>query len=130
MWQSHAPQYKNDLDTYIWQSFGSPPKPDYASISIHDDRAPRNVRMVLILKDEASMRDFREQRKNIASHTESWSATSELTFALHTLLSLATSGLVRFAEEAWTSIGNIVSPLVMCPRACPAIRSIANEVVH
>ena len=109
MWQSHAPQYKSDLDTYIWQSFGSPPKSAYANISIHDDRAPRNVRMILILKDEALMRDFREQRKIIASERQSWSVTSELTLALHTLLSLATSGLVRFIEEAWTAIGNLVS---------------------
>ncbi|MDI1489487.1 MAG: hypothetical protein OHK93_008766 [Ramalina farinacea] len=116
MWQSHAPQYKNDLDTYIWQSFRSRPQSDWASISILDNRAPRDIRMILILKDEASMRDLRKQRKILPSQRHYWSATSELNAALQAIFSLATSGLVTFLKEAWVSIGNLTFEARRKPR--------------
>lgn len=80
--------------------------------------------MILILKDEASMRDFRKQHKILPSQRDSWSATSELNAALHSLLSVAVFGLVVFLKEASASMHNLVRLRRMCR---PSFRSITNE---
>ena len=62
-WQHRAPEYRGDLDTYIWQNFRKPPSAVYVKIFILNRGEPQNMRVLLQFKNNRILNSFRSRHK-------------------------------------------------------------------
>ena len=63
-WQSNAPKYKGDLDTYVWQRFRKPPPFIYVRIFVLNRDVPQNLRALLVFESIRSLEEFKSLHHN------------------------------------------------------------------
>lgn len=110
-WQSRAPKYYSDLDTYIWQPFKNPPPFTYAKIFVLHKDLVRNPRVVLLFQQNRSLRSFRKKfhsSSEEASNNSNWVPTKDLTRAIASIYSVAIADTMKFLKETSRDVHSLV----------------------
>ncbi|KAF6227877.1 hypothetical protein HO133_007605 [Letharia lupina] len=100
-WQSKAPRYSGDLDTYIWQPYRKPPPFTFVKLHIVNTETPQNLRMILLFKETRSLCDFRNRHQSVARQqvaTEAWSSVTELARSILAVCETILSDMVDFLQ--------------------------------
>ena len=119
-WQSEAPKYKSDLNTYIWQPYKNPPPFTYAKVFIlHKDLA-RNPRVVLLFQKNRSLHSFLKKfhsRSQEPSDNSNWVPTKDLTHAIASIYSVAIADTMKFLNQTFRDVHSLVRILPFFPSA-------------
>lgn len=110
-WQSKAPRYSGDLDTYIWQPYRKPPPFTFVKLHIVNTETPQNLRMILLFKETRSLCDFRNRHQSIARQqvaTEAWSSVTELARSILAVFETILSDMVDFLQCTSKEITRLV----------------------
>ena len=112
-WQSTAPRYYSDLDTYIWQPFRSPPPFTYAKIFLlQNENALRNPRVVLLFRHKSSLKSFRKKFHSSSEElSRDWLPMKDLMRAISALYDLAIADTLSFLRETSRDIHDLVRNL-------------------
>lgn len=117
-WQSRAPKYYSDLNTYIWQPFKFPPPFTYAKIFILNKDLARNPRVVLLFQQKSSLRSFRKKfhtGSEEPSDNSNWVPAKDLTRAIASIYSVAIADTLTFLEETSRDVHSLVRLLLSLP---------------
>ena len=107
-WVAHAPVYTNDRGVYIWQAFRKAPEPDFAWIHNLDKNASRDIRSFSLLNNGESLITSKANHAHIREGRTSWSALNELTFLFRALHSVANSSMLKFIDESYKELRDLV----------------------
>ena len=115
-WQRDAPGFSSDVDVYIWEQHKALPLGPYAKVQYfpRDDRDETNL--VIVFRDEYSLRSFRACRDSIAcdrrdmSPTDHiWTCSSEIFLSICAVFQVIIIEMTEFLEGASFELDKMVS---------------------
>lgn len=110
-WQSKGPEFKKDLDTYIWQPYRKPPPFNYVKFYFFKNETLQNCRMILRFNDACSLCAFRSLHQEHTKQRvagESWSPVSELVMSISALFQMIVSDTNEFLRCCSREITRLV----------------------
>lgn len=120
-WQFIAPEYKTDVDVYVWQRHRQPPLQEYAGIFCSSADLPS--RMIVALRSTRALDALKKKRFYGKEHKHDFRslgtgprslATEELLTIIAVFL-LLVEDTTSFLQESISQIHAMVSLVVRCP---------------
>lgn len=111
-WQSEAPTYKGDINTYIWQPYCKHPPFSYVKLNIFSTETTRDLKILLLFSDTRSLCAFRVRHQEVAGQrvaSESWSPVTELATSILTIFKMILSATVEFLQSSSKELTRLVS---------------------
>ena len=119
-WQRNPPKFSSDVDIYVWEQHKTLPVGPYAEVQYFPKNDRDETDLVIVFRDEYSLRSFRGyrdsmpcSRRDMSPTDQIWTCSSEIFLSICAVFQVIVIEMTEFLQGASVELEKMVSWLRM-----------------
>ena len=115
-WQRNPPKFSSDVDIYVWEQHKTLPVGPYAEVQYFPKNDRDETDLVIVFRDEYSLRSFRGyrdsmpcSRRDMSPTDQIWTCSSEIFLSICAVFQVIVIEMTEFLEGASVELEKMVS---------------------